>query len=307
MTTPQATDIIALYRGRAGLPGATFTELSAAIAAGGAVPVQDDGVEIVAAPSALNFIGLGVAVANVAGVAGITIPVLPYQDETVEIVANPSAVNFAGAGVVVTDVAGVATVTIAGAAAVPVEDEGTEVVAAPTALNFIGAGVTAADNGGVADITIPGAGAAATIVFKGTTTTRASTASVAADPDLVFTGVATGFYFMEFFCICESASADPDFKMAMVLSAGMVIATDDQYDFESRDTLAINQQSSRSPMTTDSNPIALNPNEPRFIRCYALFEVTTTGTIAFGWSQNVSDVASVSVLEGGFGRLLKLN
>jgi len=39
---------------------------------------------------------------------------VPVQDDEVEIVADPSAINFKGAGVVVADVGGVATVTVAG-------------------------------------------------------------------------------------------------------------------------------------------------------------------------------------------------
>lgn len=44
---------------------------------------------------------------------GSDVPV-PVQDEGSEITPDPSAINFVGAGVIVTDVAGVATVTIAG-------------------------------------------------------------------------------------------------------------------------------------------------------------------------------------------------
>jgi hypothetical protein len=109
---------------------------------------------------------------------------VPVQDDAVEIVAAPTALNFTGAGVVVTDVSGVATITVSGGVAdgativslldtelggstwqtgatVPVEDDGTEIVAAPTALNFTGAGVTVTDVGGEATIDIPGGGTAA--------------------------------------------------------------------------------------------------------------------------------------------------
>ena len=53
--------------------GATALEFIPAPPAAAAVPVQDDGVEIVASPSDLNFTGAGVIVTDVAGVATIAI------------------------------------------------------------------------------------------------------------------------------------------------------------------------------------------------------------------------------------------
>jgi hypothetical protein len=53
--------------------GGTALEFIAAPPAAAAVPVQDDGVEIVASPSDLNFTGPGVIVTDVAGVATIAI------------------------------------------------------------------------------------------------------------------------------------------------------------------------------------------------------------------------------------------
>jgi len=86
---------------------------------------------------------------------------VPVEDDGTEIVATPTALNFTGAGVTVTDVSGVATIAISGGGGgndVPVEDDGTEIVAAPSALNFAGTGVTVTDVGGVATITIPACG-----------------------------------------------------------------------------------------------------------------------------------------------------
>src|SRR6056297_2069724 len=51
----------------------TFGDGSTLSSAGGVVPVEDDGSEIVAAPSALNFTGAGVTVTDVSGVATIDI------------------------------------------------------------------------------------------------------------------------------------------------------------------------------------------------------------------------------------------
>lgn len=150
---------------------------------GGAIPVEDDGTQIVAAPTALNFTGAGVTVSDVGGEATINITggatdgativslldtelggttwqtgggAVPVEDDGSQIVAAPTALNFTGAGVVVTDVGGEATIAIAGGGAIPVEDDGSQIVAAPTALNFVGAGVVVSDVGGVANIDISG-------------------------------------------------------------------------------------------------------------------------------------------------------
>ena len=60
------------------------------------------------------------------GIAGGAIPV---QDEGSEVVSTPTALNFVGGGVTVTDESSVATVDIPPGGAIPVQDEGSEVVA----------------------------------------------------------------------------------------------------------------------------------------------------------------------------------
>jgi hypothetical protein len=87
---------------------------------------------------------------------------IPVQDDGLDIVDKPSALNFTGAGVTVTDVNGTATVAIpggGGGSAIAVEDEGTPLTADVTKFNFAGAGVTVTEP--VADemlVTIPGGG-----------------------------------------------------------------------------------------------------------------------------------------------------
>jgi hypothetical protein len=174
--TFNAVDIVAAIDGELG--GAGWQS------GGGAIPAQDDGVEIVAAPTALNFTGAGITVTDVGGVATINVPgggaAIPVEDDGTQIVAAPTALNFTGAGVTVSDVGGEATINITGGAtdgativslldtelggatwqtgggAVPVEDDGSQIVAAPTALNFTGAGVVVSDVGGVANVAIAG-------------------------------------------------------------------------------------------------------------------------------------------------------
>lgn len=132
-----------------------------------AVPVQKDGTQIVAAPTALNFTGTAVAVTDVGGIATIAVTAatpVPVQKDGVEIVADPTVMNFTGAGVAVTDVAGVATVNIAGGgggASVATQKDGSAVVAATDILNFTGTGVALSNpSGDTTAIDIPGAGVA---------------------------------------------------------------------------------------------------------------------------------------------------
>lgn len=94
-----------------GTEAVRFDQITALIA-GGAIPVQEEGVTTVSFPLKLNFVGAGATVTDVGSVATITIPSTSVQEEGSEVTAVPSAINFIGASVTVTDVAGVATVTI---------------------------------------------------------------------------------------------------------------------------------------------------------------------------------------------------
>ncbi len=72
----------------------TFGDGSTLSSAGGVVPVEDDGSEIVAAPSALNFTGAGVTVTDVSGVATIDIP--GGGSGTVDVVSNVATNTILG-------------------------------------------------------------------------------------------------------------------------------------------------------------------------------------------------------------------
>jgi hypothetical protein len=105
--------------------------------------------------SSINFVVRGWMVPG----GGIEIPI---QEEGSNILTAPSAINFVGAGATVTDVGGVATVTVpgGGGSSIEVDDEGTPLTTAVTKFDFAGAGVTVTEP--VADevlVTIPGGGA----------------------------------------------------------------------------------------------------------------------------------------------------
>ena len=304
MTTPQAADIIALYRGRAGLAGATFQEFSDALPPGSA-PVEDEGVVVVAAPTALNFIGLGVTATDNGGVADITIPVVPIQDETVEIVANPSALNFAGAGVVVTDVAGVATVTIP-ENFLPIEDEGSSIVAAPSAMNFVGAGVTVTDVAGVATATIPGGGAGETIVqaFKQADTSRASTTTLTDDPDLVLTGLTTGRWAITLGIGRLLGNATAGIKFDFALTASLVIGAWNAWIVD-LDAGGGSTHRGQDDPTTDVG-YAKGSAIEGYINFEIVADITTGGTLTFRWSQNTSNAAATVVNQNSFFRARRL-
>src|SRR6056297_916645 len=70
----------------------TFGDGSTLSSAGGVVPVEDDGTEIVATPTALNFTGAGVTVTDASGVATIDIP----SGGTVDVVSNVATDTILG-------------------------------------------------------------------------------------------------------------------------------------------------------------------------------------------------------------------
>jgi hypothetical protein len=122
---------------------------------GGAVPVQEEGVTVQAAPTAINFVGAGVTATTVGTVATVTIPqsFLPIQEEGVAVQATPTFLNFIGSGVTAAASGAGATVTIVGASG-PVQEEGVQVVASPTFTNFAGTALTATASGAGALVTI---------------------------------------------------------------------------------------------------------------------------------------------------------
>ena len=94
-------------------------------------------------------------------------PSIAVQEEGTNVVASTTTINFVGSGVTASNVGGVATITISGGiSGVSVQEEGTNVVAAANTINFVGNGVTASNVGGVATITIDGGGIPAGNIYE---------------------------------------------------------------------------------------------------------------------------------------------
>ena len=134
------------------------------------ITVQDEGSNVLANATTLNFVGPSVTASDVGGVATINIAGIPgviIQDEGNVVVGSTNTFNFVGAGVEASNVGGIATVTINGG--ITVYDEGVPFVTSIGALNFVGLGVTAtvAPGSSLATITIPGSDAGDTIYNLG--------------------------------------------------------------------------------------------------------------------------------------------
>lgn len=165
-------------------------EIGGSSGSGSPVPVQDNGSEIVAAPTALNFIGAGVTVTDTVGVATIDIPAsggggstVITQDEGAQVDAVATTLNFVGDGVTAADAgSNVTTITIPGSGATVItQDDGVEVDATASTLNFTGAGVTTTDSGsGVTEVNIPTA-VVSDFVNNWSVPWRGATASLTAD------------------------------------------------------------------------------------------------------------------------------
>ena len=264
---------------------------------------------MVAAPTALNFIGLGVTAANNADVADITMPVLPIEDETVETVADPSAIDFAGAGVTVTDVAGVADVTIP-ENFLPIEDEGSSIVAAPSALNYVGAGVTVTDVAGVATVTVPAAAGGETFVesFKQVDTSRASTTTLADDPELLLTGMSQGRWFIE--CRIsrgfEPGAPTSGIQIRWRVGGLTPITSTNIWLVDLTSSGAVTDRGADDPTTI----ISWTPGSALdgIFWYRAIIDVTTgsTGTLFFQWAQLTSDVDALILRANSFVRATRL-
>lgn len=255
--------IIPLYETLGGFSGTTVAELIAQ--AGGALPIEDEGVPVVAVPTALNFIGAGVTAVDNAGVADITIP--------------------------------------GGAAAVPIEDEGVPVVAVPTALNFIGAGVTAADNAGVADITIPGGGATSLIAVKATDTSRISNA-VIDDPDLLFT-LTTGRWILDMGLLSFNTTALPGILYALSRNNGLVIDTIQLVTSALENDVTPVETYNKMIIPTGNFRTTMLASQTTYMIVSAVFNVTTAGELALKWGQLTTSAAATVLQKNSFMRAVR--
>ena len=152
-----------------------IADLEATVTSGIRPDIQDEGSLVLAGPSNINFVGSGVTVTDVSGVATVTIPnsgTIAVQEEG-STVSTSGTLNFVGASVTASDVSGVATITVSGSGTIAVQEEGTTVSTSST-LNFVGANITATDVAGVATITVSGSGSIA-VQEEGTTVSTSGT------------------------------------------------------------------------------------------------------------------------------------
>lgn len=124
----------------------------------GALEVQDEGIQVVAVATTMDFRGPGVVVTDVAGVARVTISggaggSVDFEEEGAAVVTS-TTLNAVGGGVTMTDVGGVATITVP-LPTIDFEEEGGAVVTA-SVFNAVGIGGTLSDVAGVATLTLPG-------------------------------------------------------------------------------------------------------------------------------------------------------
>jgi len=139
--TVNFTDGLTATRGTG--ENANVVTVSSAAPPESSLPVEEDGIGVVAAASTLNFTGTGVAITeSPAGTAVITIPgstVLTVKDEGISVVVSPSSMNFVGAEVAVTESpAGTALVTLVSyfELAVACSDESTALTVGSAKVTF---------------------------------------------------------------------------------------------------------------------------------------------------------------------------
>lgn len=106
---------------------------------GAGASVSDEGSQIVAAPTDLNFVGPGVSIADDNdGSVTINIGATAVSEEGNQIVAAPTDINFAGAGVSVADDGdGSVTVTIPGLGSIALGDLSDVTISTPASGQFL--------------------------------------------------------------------------------------------------------------------------------------------------------------------------
>lgn len=122
----------------------------------GTPAVQDEGVPVVALPTALNFVGAGVAVTAVGSVARVAIPAVATENAGGVVVAAPTAHKFVGSGVSVTDDGGKALVTVTAGGAIEVSANADPALGPFSTLDVDYLGAAVADlGGGAGRLTLP--------------------------------------------------------------------------------------------------------------------------------------------------------
>ncbi|MER9452060.1 sialate O-acetylesterase, partial [Mesorhizobium sp. M0254] len=145
---------------------------------------------------------------------------------------------------------------------------------------------------GVTDVTLRRSGK----VMKAFNTTRANTAVVADDPHLRFPVKAGKTYHVRGLILIIAGSGTPDFKWSLTAPAFPSVLGRSSYAGSDAPTAPVSDMWSTIPanktaLITVAGNIILNI-DALMITC------PTDGEVIFGWSQNTSDAANVSVIAG---------
>jgi hypothetical protein len=125
---------------------------------GSAITIQDEGVDLTAALTTIDFTGVGVTATAVGNVVTVDVPAsaITAKDEGSDLTTAMASLDFVGAGVTATTSGNDVTVTV-NASSISASDEGVALTTGVDSINFVGAGVTATNTGPALTVTITGA------------------------------------------------------------------------------------------------------------------------------------------------------
>lgn len=143
--------------------------------------------------------------------------------------------------------------------------------------------------------------ATTTYKVKAADTARANTSTLAADPDLVFTGLAAGNYLLLAYLLFTCASSTPDGKLSINTSVAPASAS--RYNvsgIEGTTTLL----SEAVPILDTSNnfsfPIDTTGNINTALQIAGAFTLGSSGNLSLLWSQAASNATAVNLLRGSW-------
>lgn len=158
------------------------------------------------------------------------------------------------------------------------------------------------------DGTCAAGGASFSKAFKSADTSRASTTTLADDPDLSFASVAAGTYRWDCYLYFRSASATPDAKFGMRISNAATISLYSYTEFE--ETAGISAASSVNATFATSpaaQTFALSVNANEAVVITGMVVVASSSTLAVQWAQNTSDATATLLKQGSWCVLTPLS
>lgn len=135
------------------------------------------------------------------------------------------------------------------------------------------------------------------VMLKPANTTRTSTTTLAADPDMVLALDASSTYLVRGFMIVNAANANMDYKYSLNYTGTIASIANGRSHLPAGGTAVANVTSAS---ILGSTSVTDTTSGLGWVEFWAVVTTTTAGNIEFQWAQNTSDVGNLTVQAGSY-------